>query len=299
MRHRHRPWMTAAAASLLLAGAGPAGELPGVRATLETDLAGLSGLGLAPDGTLWASPERSRKLLPLRVEQDRLVVAGPAVPLRGVPAGSDTEALAWLPDGTAALGTETRSPRDADTILLARREEDGFRVVDRIELPYAFWKLTPEPNRGIEGLCFAEGKLVAGLEIARTQDGHRSAPLALYDLDQKAWTFLWLRLTSERGKLSALTCRAAGEGGGIEVRAIERHFGVSRLLGFELGEDLSDGHEIEPEIRGDLFLPGDGEPNYEALAWLPDGRLAVVADNHYGRVTGPASTRVLPAPDPR
>ena len=268
---------------------------PGAEAAeiLHTDLAGLSGLGADPEGRLWTVPERTRVVLPLRVEGTRVVADGKPVPLRDVPAGADTESLAWLSSETLAMGTETRARRDGDAVLLVRREEDAFRVFDRIELPYAFWGLTPEPNRGIEGLCAAGNRLVAGLEVSARRDGERDAPLAIFDLETKTWSFGWLRLTSERGKISALTCRVQdGDGTLIEVRAIERHFGVSRLLAFTLPSSMPET-PIEPKVVRSLLEKGDGAPNYEGLAWLPDGRLVLVADNHFGRVSGPVLTRVL------
>ncbi len=260
------------------------------RATVDVVSSGISGLALDAKGVLWAVPERQRKLIPLRREGGRLVPAGAPVPIEDVPASHDTEALAWLPDGRAAFGTETRRPRTGDEILIARRDEDAFRVEDRIFLPYAPWELRSHPNKGIEGLCFAAGHLVAGLEMAIERGRTRHGPVGVYDPATKEWTAYRLRLTSARGKLAGLTCRERD--GAIEVRAIERHFGTSHLLGFTI-ELPPRGGVIEPEVLGSLYGAESSGPNFEGIAWLPDGDLAVISDNDYGRVTGPTESLIV------
>lgn len=291
--------MARAALTLLLLpaifAAGPAAaddppQLDRTPGTIEVSQAGLSGLAIDGDGVIWAVPERERRLVPLRRDGDRLVPAGSSVPIEGVPRAHDTEAIAWLPDGRVALGTETRRPRTGDEILLARRDGDVFRVDDRIVLPYAPWKLDAHPNKGIEGLCFASGHLVAGLEMAMAQGRTRHGPIAVYSPEGKTWTAYRLHLTSSRGKLAALTCRATDDG--IEVRAIERHFGTSHLLGFTIALPPREG-VIEPEMLGSLYGNDGAGPNFEAMAWLANGDLAIVADNHYGRVTGPIDSLIV------
>src|SRR5687767_12271732 len=92
---------------------------------------GLSGLGRAPDGTLWAVPERRRELYALEPASPGGFVAR-TVPLVGVPDNSDTEALVVLGDGTFVLGTERHVERDSDAVLLAKLEGSAVRVTDEI-----------------------------------------------------------------------------------------------------------------------------------------------------------------------
>lgn len=262
-----------------------------IRSQLDVDATGLSGLAVDTNGTVWTVPERKRVLIPLKRDGGKLVPAGAPVPLEWVPRSHDTEAITFLPGGRVALGTETRTSRKSDEILIARRDEDAFRVEDKIELPYSHWNLDAHPNKGIEGLCVASGHLVAVLERAIEKGRVRHGPVAVYDLEKETWTPYRLRLTSRRGKLAAVTCREAD--GGIDVRAIERHFGTSHLLRFHIPLPPTGG-EIKPEVIGALLSPNEESQNYEAITWLSDGGLAIVADNHYGRVTGPIAVMLLP-----
>lgn len=262
-----------------------------IRSELDVDATGLSGLAVDADGVVWTVPERKRVLIPLKRDGGKLVPAGKPLPLEWVPRLHDTEALTFLPDGRIALGTETRASRTTDEILIARRDKDAFRVEDKIELPYAHWNMDAHPNKGIEGLCVASGHLVAVLERAIQKGRVRHGPVAVYNLETETWTPYRLRLTSRRGKLAAITCREAD--GGIDVRAIERHFGTSHLLRFHIPLPPKGG-ELEPEVIGALLSPNEESQNYEAITWLGDGGLAIVADNHYGRVTGPIAVMLLP-----
>lgn len=262
-----------------------------IRSHLDVTQSGLSGMAVDAKGVLWTVPERTRVVIPLERKGGTLAPAGEPIPLEWVPQTHDTEAMVFLPDGRLALGTETRTQRKGDEILVARRDEDAFRVEDKIFLPYEFWKIEPQPNKGIEGLCLARGHLVAGLERAIEQGRVRHAPIAVYDLESETWTPYRLRLTSRRGKIAALTCRATERG--LEVRAIERHFGTSHLLAFEIPLPPQ-GDEIEPKLLGTLLRPDEPSENYEAITWLGDEGLAIVSDNHYGRITGPTAVILIP-----
>lgn len=284
--------LTVALSGTTSAGADDVPVIPhAVRSTLDVTQTGLSGLAVDGEGVLWVVPERTRVLIPLKRDGGKLVPTGEPVPLEWVPQSHDTEAMAFLPDGRLALGTETRTPRKGDEILIARRDDDAFRVEDKITLPYSHWNLDAHPNKGIEGLCVASGHLVAGLERSIEKGRIRHAPLAVYDLEKEEWTPYTLKLTSNRGKLGAVTCRPGKDG--IEVRAIERHFGTSHLLAIHIPLPPKGG-ELEPKIVGSLIPAGSPSENYESIAWLSDGGLAIVADNHYGRVTGPSAVVLLP-----
>ena len=69
----------------------------------------------------------------------------------------------------------------------------------------------------------------------------------------------------------------------IEVWAVERHFAESRLLHFVIAA----GRDLEPEVAADLAPLASGH-NFESVAALADGRVALVNDNFYRAVTGPS-----------
>jgi hypothetical protein len=254
---------------------------------------GISGLTGDADG-LWAVPERDRALLPVALDGPHPGLRAAAVPLAGVPAEMDTESIAALGGGRFALGTETPRPgRASDDILFVTVDGGAARVVDRVALSYAPWGLAAEPNRGIEGLCFAAGRLLAASESRGTlAGGGRFAPLARWDETSRAFTAFRLRLTSSTGKVSALACRPTADGRSLEVLAVERHFGVARLLGFSVPRD-GPGGELAPAVLLDLVAAVPRIPNFEGVAFAGGDRVALISDNDYGGVTGPTEALLL------
>lgn len=260
----------------------------------ETGASGLSGLARAPDGTLWAVPERRRDLLTVQIRKSRLalhdveVVGVPEDPTRLL----DTESLAFLGPDHLVLGTERHSPgRPSDTLLEIRRQGKKFHVVDSWELPYALWGTEAADNRGIEGLCSAGGLVLAAVEQALEHEGHRDAPVAVWDLQRKVWSPLRFRLTTPTGMASSLTCRKDGDD--LEVWLLERHYGVARILHARIPLQGPPA-EVATEVVLDL-VPVAGARNYEGLEPLPDGGWALLVD----RNTGPAEWLELrPAPTP-
>jgi len=243
---------------------------------------GVSDLSVDDRGVVWAIPERDREL-------DEIALPAATVvhhPLDGVPDGDDTEALAWLGDGRFALGTEGGHARTAG-VLFAERSGDRY-VVTRSR-PLSSQELGVElgVNRGAEAICGRDGDLVVGIEtVGRLPDGTRWAPLARLTGDRL--TVTKLRLTTDTGKLSALTC--AFDGDVIHALAIERHYGVSRILRFDLAPGAT---EVTPAVELDLGPVLNDTLNLEGIARLPDGRLVLVNDNQGGTVDGPTELLVL------
>ena len=115
---------------------------------LELPWDGLSGLARRPSGTLWAVPERQRVLIPLE-EGATVRRGGEAIPIAGVPDGMDTEALAWISEDLAALGSETwEDDRPKDDVLLVRVAPNSAVVEELVALPYSLWGRTGADNRG-------------------------------------------------------------------------------------------------------------------------------------------------------
>jgi hypothetical protein len=260
------------------------------------EFAGLSDLTIDASGHFWSAPEHTRALVRLNLTKDEPGIDDAPIPLEGVPAGADTESVAWMAEGKFAVGTETQvSHRPSDDVLLVSVEKGRARVTQRIPLPYKLWNLDAKANDGIEGLCYAAGHLVAGVEpVGRLPDGKRFAPIGRYDSATKSWTPFQLRLTSHIGKISALACRAGKGESKITVLAIERHFGVSRLLRFTIPETGTAADVIIPEVLVDFGRVIDAVPNLEGVTWSPQGDIFVLSDNNMGFVTGPTQVIFLP-----
>ncbi|MCP3978522.1 MAG: esterase-like activity of phytase family protein [bacterium] len=246
------------------------------------DVRGISGLARAPDGALWAVGERDRVLLKLSAA-DGVTLSRRTI--EGVDRGVDLESLARLSETSIAAGTESREHgRAVDLIYFVELGTDDARVTHHIVFPYSLWGVSPKRNEGVEGLCHADSILLAGIETVVERDGDRLAAVGRYDVDAETWTPFWLRLTSPAGKLSALDCRTDGDE--LEVLAVERHFGVTRVLRFSVPRrgaiDV-----VVPTVALDLtpnILPTD---NFEGVVRVGDDSAMLVLDNQFGSITGP------------
>lgn len=262
-------------------------EAPGERPyRMELDLGdstGLSGMTVDGDGLLWMVTQRD--VLMVAVDEDGIQRQ---VWIDGVPEHLDVEALAWLGGDRFAFGTELdRADRGLEgevaVILLVEVAGDRGRVTGRLDVPPGLLAREPMLGAGIEGLCAANGYLVAAIEAVAVADGERWAPVAVYDAAAGTWTAYRLRLTSGRGKVAGLACRIAG--GRLEVLAVERHFGVSRLLRFEV---RGRGGDLVPRIDADITeFAASTNLNFEGAEWGDDGTIVLVVDNEWKRVTGP------------
>ena len=287
-----RAW-AAVAVALLIACAGctkkePRG--PGRIVTLDTDVSGLSGLTRDEHGAFWAPGEDGDAVL--RIDPGTFAVTRYAV--AELAPKTDLEAMAWV-DGTQfILGTETQeNGRLRDVILDGRLDGSQFPVAAIGNLDYARWHLTAPDNRGIEGICHVDGVLVLATELVERQRGRRWAPIGMFDPKTQTWTAHRVGLTSKTGKLAAIDCRISD--GSIEALAVERHYGVSRLLRFKIPQG-PEGQWIEPTVAADLSQSVAPLPNFEGLAWMEDGSAALVTDNKYrGRHRDPSRLYFIPA----
>jgi hypothetical protein len=250
----------------------------------ESVVRGVSGLTASSDGTRFlAAAERQRVILPFSVTAQG-VSGGAGLALEGVPDELDVESIAGLPNDRLALGTEARSDHSTDAILIAKLEKDRVTVVEKLSFSYEPFGLRAEGNRGVEGLCFTDGRLLAAAEQVIAKQA-RFAPIGSYDFSEKRWAAYRLRLTSAEGKISALACRTTSSH--REVFAIERHYGTMRVVRFTLPL-LDTGGELSAEVVVDLakLFPGN-PPNFEGLEILPDHRLLLISDNDHGGTDGP------------
>ncbi len=250
------------------------GELP----------AGLSGLTRLAEGGLLAVPERTREAVLFAPGGERVLGT---VPITGAPEGLDLESVAWMGGDRVALGTESRAAgRVTDLVLLGRLSDDALALDGVIELSWAPFGMRAGSNHGIEGVCAADGTLVAVGEEVGNDQGRRFAPAWIRARQGGVVHTARLLLSSEKGKASGAACRIDAEGR-IELHVLERHFDTVRVATYRPSRE---GGVFEPVAVRDLAAAlGDDPPNPEGLAWDPGtGTLWIVTDNDYGGVTGPA-----------
>jgi hypothetical protein len=283
----------AVAVALLLATAGCAKtepRAPGLVVSLQTDVEGLSGLTEDEHGALWAPGEDGDAVI--RIDPDTHAVT--RYPLVGALPKVDLEAMAWVEGTRFILGTETQERgRLRDAILDGWLSGDRFVVSPVGHLDYTRWGLTAPENHGIEGICHVDGMLALVTELVEEQRGSRWAPVGMFDSKTQSWTAHRVGLTSKTGKLAAMDCRRVD--GSIEALAVERDFGVSRLLRFGIPRG-PEGQWIEPTVAADLSELVSPLPNYEGLAWMADGSAVLVTDNRYrGASRGESRLYFIPA----
>jgi len=242
---------------------------------------GISGLDLDSDGRFWVVAEDTWGLTAFGG-------AAPARTYRVEPRieDADLEGVVSLDAGLFALSTESTRERTADEVLIVRLDGDVARVEERLQAAYGLLGVTPGPNRGLEGVCYAGGWIVAAAEESWEYEGRRVAALFAWERATGRAVALRLALTSDEGKLSALTCEARGEVG-LRVWAIERHYTVMRILEFDLDLHLDvPPPVIVPRLHRELFGTLEGDPNLEGLARDPGG-FWIIVDNYYGERSGP------------
>jgi len=246
---------------------------------------GMSDLTLDDRGVMWAISERDRQVLELTLGKPPIRHA-----LDGIPDGVDTEGLAWLAPGQFAIGTEGA---DAPTASIMFAELRGDRLVATRTRPLGNAELGVElaVNHGIEALCGREGELLAACEtVGKLPDGTRFAPIVRLRGDGGDVTSMTkLRLTTDKGKISAMTCTLADDGT-AQVLAIERHYGVSRILKFTIHRD---DREVTPVVVIDLQPILHDAFNLEGIVKLPDGRMVAINDNQGATARGPTELLVF------
>lgn len=246
---------------------------PGMSASDEivSSLDGLSGLATDADGRLWVVSELG--LLGL-IKSEGMIES--TIQIHGLEPLLEVEALAVLPNGDFVLGTEVDRARYSDKILLVRQAEPDGRVsvYRSIEFDYREWSIEPPPDHGVEGVCATDSEILAVGEPIVAKNGRRLAPLGRWDMETEVWQRYYVELTSERGKLSGLSCRIQGDR--VEFVAIERDFGITHILRGALPS--SDGGVIQPKIARNW---SGIETNLEGVSWQTDGTLLMIDDNFY------------------
>lgn len=245
---------------------------------LATGALGLSGLTADDSGNLWAVGESGDVL----VQIDRKTFAVREHRLIDCPPMLEPEAVTWVGGRRFVFGTESdEENRKSDQLFTGRLTNRGLVFESAALCNYEQWNLVAQGNRGMEGICFVDGKYLCVIESASEDSTKRWAPLGLLDPQSEQWVAHRLRLSTDTGKLSALSCRAAADG--YEAIAVERHFGVHRLLRFTVPRG-DDSVEIVPRFA-DLSPHLRGSPNLEGVVWEADGTVILISDNQYRRVS--------------
>jgi hypothetical protein len=222
---------------------------------------GLSGLTRG-DGSLWAVSERDEALLRFSENGE-----GTRIPISGVPAGIDLESIEWIGQDEFVLGTEGRGTRASDRVLWVRVHGSNATVLRSLSIPYAHWDTFVPSNQGWEAICrLPDAALLLANEHVLVEGSHRYAIAAVVSGEDVVP--LRIRVTTATGKISALTCERG-------IYAIERHYGVGRIVTFTLAE---------PEARLVAELPPDylAHNNPEGLV-EGDGGFWVLSDNSGSR----------------
>jgi hypothetical protein len=245
---------------------------------------GISDLTIDDRGVMWAVAERDRFVVEIELGKPPIRHS-----LDGIPKSIDTEGIAWLGDGQFAISTE--GAHEATAAIMFGELRSGRLVVTRTRaITSEELGVEMTANHGIESVCGNREQLLAASEtVGKLPDGSRYAPLVRLRGD--ALSITKLRLTSDRGKISALHCTFDAEGD-AQVVAIERHFGVARILKFTVGRD---DVEVTPAIEIDLHPILRDALNLEGIVRLPDGRLVAINDNQARTANGPTQLLVFTA----
>lgn len=245
---------------------------------------GLSGLAVAEDGALWTVAERSPTAYRIVLDGDEVRSVTP-VPITGIPRDLDLEAIEIAGD-VVWLGTEGNGTTSAQ-VWTADLAGDALTVRGE---PVAVAPATHviDANHGVEGVCGDVAAGVVALETAIDEGGRR---LGQVDLRRGgAVTPQRVVLTSKTGKISGIDCELFPDR--VEVLAIERHFEVTRIIRFTL---RGEAEPVAAEVVRDLAAIARGR-NFEGLARLLDGRIALVVDNQWKTIQGPSQLVILPGP---
>ncbi len=282
-----------ALAVLLVLAAVRLAPAPAVRSVAIPELRGYGLSGVARDGRggYWAVSEERRELHALDARWDgtsrrRLAIAG-------APAELELESVAFLGDGRFAIGTETEAERETDAILVVTVDGERAGVTTTWAVPWLSLHGARVPaNRGVEGLCAANGWVLAALEASDETGSARVAPMARArhrGVEIGPWEPLRLRLTSATGKISALECADGGDGR-VVAHAVERHYGVTRILRFDVPPGAGAGEVLVPEVAFDVAAAAPGLPNVEGIV-LDGARVLLLSDHDPDDAEG--STQLL------
>jgi len=251
---------------------------------------GLSGLTSDQNLALWAVQERRHQIL--KLVPDEQATPPKTFPLNDIPKEIDLESITWLGGKRFALGSELDiDNRQSDKVFIVEIHEQSASIKEDFEIGYEHWPITPSANHGIEGICSAKSNILVGIESVIEENNKRYAPMMIYSMATKEMMPFKIELTTSAGKLAAMACRESNDGSVIELFIIERHFGIGRILRFNITQQ----DDVSPAtIVYDFAKDLDDLPNLEGLAFGANNVLYLISDNNFGRITGPTKLLSLP-----
>jgi len=190
------------------------------------------------------------------------------------------------------VGTESREKNPKfDRIYRLQRTQGVASVTEELRLPYKIFKKAPtdldRSNRGIEGLCRTDRFLYVATEAPITLESEvRHAAIGRYDFEMKNWTAVYVKLQSDEGKLSALSCYSTPNSSKTELFAIERHYKIALVLQMQVPDELPDEAVISPEVILDLSHFFSRNPNFEGLQVANPSHVWVISDNQSSVIQG-------------
>ena len=260
----------------------------------DPELLGVSGATTRKPGEIWVAPERTRKIVTISMEGTKL---GPphTRDLVGLKRGQDVESITFLDNNHLLLGTESRGQRTEDPIYVARIDEKSVTIERSLTFDYTIFDMKASNNQGVEGLCSAGQFAVAASEVVQKKDSKRVALVGVFTFPDAKFAPHRIELTTDQGKLSALACHIVE--GQLVVFAIERHFGIMRLVRFTLNTKGTPEEgkavlvrNLSPDLKNNPL-------NFEGIAWVSPNKLLIVTDNFYRRkMGGPAAYTLELAP---
>lgn len=283
----------------------------------DSKLLGVSGAAQRQPHEIWLAPERTGHLV--RVElKGQQILSPTAWPIIGLSPDAtpsdhptpDLESIAFLDKNRVLIGTEGRHQRAKDPIYIAQLLDQQVRIQSELTFNYKVFDIMASDNKGIEGLCVASEFAVASSEMIKEVHGQRLALVGVFRLlDEEFFPYL-VKLNSSKGKLSSISCRQQEDK--LIVFGIERHFGIMRLIQFEIpapslklsaklnltkratGSDSAPvaSTQNHPQLSNPIksvlirdFAPEISD-NLEGLIQLSSSEFFTVTDNFYGRKTG-------------
>lgn len=249
----------------------------------DHDARGVSGLDAFRNGTI-AVAERSG--FAFHIEKDG---AFRKLTINGHKSDIDLEGVATLDDDTVLFSTERSKTHDYEEIWVGTVKSDRIDIASKHTIPKpSEW--TFGHNNGLEGICISANYIWVIAEIDFKDHGKRSAGLArihksdLKSNDDTTPTWFSVPLTSAKGKLSALDCDNKDDH--VVFWAVERHFGVSRIIEFKINTTQDNTLPIQssPILELAHILPVI--PNFEGLVRSREGHWVLINDNEYTTLDG-------------
>lgn len=254
---------------------------------------GLSGLSRVSEEQLVSVAERNNVLLQILSSTRSETLQIKSVGIPEIPQGLDLEAIAILTSTSAWIGTEAKTPyRASDTLFKVSLQGAKAKVTEELQMPYAQFSRMPKTlnrsNRGIEGVCVSNDKLIVATELPYTLDNQRLAAFSAYSFASQTWVPFYVSLLSKTGKISGISCVNNMNDNQQVLFAIERHYGVAQIIKITVPRKLKKEQTLQAERIVDLSLLFDKIPNLEGIVAHSDDSVTLISDNQSASVNGRA-----------